>query len=188
MDDRDRDRPGYGGGYDSAHFPEPPFGLGGGRRSGFGHWRVGWGLQNSGGGPQGYGWGGGWQGGYGPRFGGGFGGGLAGSAGIRRPGRHAGVGPKGYSRSEERIEEEVNERLTAHPDIDATEVIVRVHNREVTLEGEVEDRHSRRLAEDIAYDVSGVWDVQNRLRVSPRRGGSDSISPFQSGAISIRNR
>jgi hypothetical protein len=185
MDDRDRGLSGYGGGYDSAHFPQPSFGIGGG---GFGHWGVGWGFQNFGGGPQGYGWAGGWQGGYGPRFGGGFGGGLAGSPEIDRSAWHVGRGPKDYSRSDRRIEEEINERLTAHPDIDPTEVTVRVANGEVTLEGEVEDRRSRRLAEDIAYESFGVRDVQNRLRLSPPAGGRDSFSLFQSGSATILDR
>ena len=35
----------------------------------------------------------------------------------------------------------------------------------VTLEGEVEDRTAKRLAEDIAEATSGVFDVHNRLRV-----------------------
>lgn len=189
MDDRDRERPGYGGGYDSGHFPEPEFETGTGEagRSGFGRWQVGWGLQNSGGGPQGYGWGGGWQGGYGPRFGGGFGGGFAGSAWARH-GRHAGRGPRGYQRSDERIREDVNERLTMDPDVDATDIVVRVEDREVTLEGGVEDRFSRRQAEDVAWEAAGVRDVHNRLRVQPREGGSESISPFQSGSASILNR
>jgi osmotically-inducible protein OsmY len=36
---------------------------------------------------------------------------------------------------------------------------------EVTLSGVVEDRRARRDAEDCAYTVSGVRDVQNLLRV-----------------------
>jgi len=177
MVERDRDYEDvYGGGL----FPEP-FGTGARApgRSGFGRWGVGWGLQNSGGGPQGYGWEGGWQGGFGPRFGGGFGGGFGGSW-LTHRGRHVGRGPRGYVRTDERIVEDVNERLTIDPDVDATEIVVTVRDREVTLEGEVEDRYSRRRAEDVAWDTAGVRDVHNRLRVSSR--GND---PFRSGTATI---
>lgn len=83
--------------------------------------------------------------------------------GARR--NFAGVGPKNYRRSDARIREEVNERLTWHDDIDATDVEVQVQDGEVTLSGVVEDRPAKRLAEDIAEDVSGVRDVHNTLKV-----------------------
>lgn len=89
------------------------------------------------------------------------------SSAWRRLGQRnfAGRGPKNYKRSDERIREDVNERLTRHPDLDATDVDVRVSNCEVTLMGVVEDRHAKRLAEDIAEDVWGVDDVKNDLKV-----------------------
>ena len=80
-------------------------------------------------------------------------------------GSHRGRGPKGYRRSDERIAEEVNERLTDHHDIDATHVEVKVENGEVTLQGTVASRRAKRLAEDIADSVRGVVDVMNLLRV-----------------------
>lgn len=83
----------------------------------------------------------------------------------RASGPHAGRGPRGYQRSDERIREDVNERLTDHPDIDASEIEVRVDNGEVTLIGAVEDRRTKRLAEDVAESVSGVRDVHNQLRI-----------------------
>jgi osmotically-inducible protein OsmY len=80
-------------------------------------------------------------------------------------GRFSGRGPKGYRRSDERIQEEINEILTRHGDIDATDIEVRVQQGEVTLTGTVDDRWAKRLAEDIAEDVVGVTDVQNQIRV-----------------------
>lgn len=85
-----------------------------------------------------------------------------------RRGRFAGRGPRSYVRSDERIREDVNEILEEHGDIDATDVTVTVSEREVTLEGSVEDRRTKRLAEDVSASVSGVRDVHNRLRVAPR--------------------
>lgn len=85
---------------------------------------------------------------------------------------HAGRGPKGYQRSDERITEEVNERLTRDPDVDATDIEVRVDNGTVTLSGTVDDRQSKRVAEDIANEVWGVTDVQNQIRVQKQGAGS----------------
>lgn len=83
-------------------------------------------------------------------------------------GPHTGRGPRNYRRSSERIEEDVNERLTQHGWLDATELEVAVEDDVVTLHGEVDDYRDKRLAEDIAYNVSGVHDVNNRITVSHR--------------------
>jgi osmotically-inducible protein OsmY len=80
-------------------------------------------------------------------------------------GRFSGRGPKGYRRSDDRIREDVSEELTRHPEIDASEIDVQVQNGEVTLTGKVEDRHQKRLAEDLAERCSGVNDVHNQLKV-----------------------
>jgi osmotically-inducible protein OsmY len=87
-----------------------------------------------------------------------------------------GRGPKNYRRSDERIEEEINERLERDPQIDATDIVVTVKDGEVTLSGTVESRRVKRLAEDLVDDVYGVKDVQNRLRMSAPQGGSPSSS------------
>jgi hypothetical protein len=106
-------------------------------------------------------------GGYGRRWGGGY----AGSEYTRYAGyspqraSHAGRGPKGFRRSDERIKEEVCERLTRSDDVDATNIEVQVNDATVILTGTVDDRHSKRIAEDIATDVWGAKDVQNQLRV-----------------------
>ena len=85
-----------------------------------------------------------------------------------RRGPYVGLGPKGYRRSDERIHEEVSDRLMTHPDVDASDIEVVVSEGIVTLEGSVEDRHQKRIAEFIAEDVVGVDDVRNQLTV--RRG------------------
>jgi hypothetical protein len=77
---------------------------------------------------------------------------------------HRGRGPKGYRRSDERIKEDVNDRLSEGY-IDASEIMVMVENGEVTLTGMVNSRSDKRRAEDIAEYVSGVQNVENRLRV-----------------------
>ncbi|HTM66549.1 MAG TPA: BON domain-containing protein [Flavipsychrobacter sp.] len=79
---------------------------------------------------------------------------------------HRGRGPKGYQRSDERIREDVNDRLTDDPWVDASDIEVSVNDREVILSGEVHDRSSKRRAEDIAEGVLGVQNVENRIRVN----------------------
>jgi osmotically-inducible protein OsmY len=80
-------------------------------------------------------------------------------------GRFTGRGPRGYQRSDERIREDVNEELFRSGEIDASNIEVTVANCVVTLEGEVEDRDQKRLAEDIVEAAPGVRDVRNNLKV-----------------------
>jgi len=79
-------------------------------------------------------------------------------------GGHAGKGPRGYTRSDERIREDVCDRLSLDDELDASDIAVTVSKGEVTLEGSVPDRHSKRRAEDISDSVLGVNEVHNRLR------------------------
>jgi osmotically-inducible protein OsmY len=79
-----------------------------------------------------------------------------------------GRGPKGYTRSDERIRDDVSDRLTDDWLVDASEVEVTVSNGEVTLTGFVTTRDAKRRAEDCAEDVSGVRHVQNNLRIQNR--------------------
>ncbi len=80
-------------------------------------------------------------------------------------GGHRGKGPKGYTRSDERIKEDINEKLWFDDDLDASNIEVEVRNGEVTLAGTVEDRYTKRAAEDLVEGLSGVKHVQNNLRV-----------------------
>ncbi|MFL5493291.1 MAG: BON domain-containing protein [Gemmatimonadales bacterium] len=172
-------QPGYG--YGQSSYPQGGYGQG--YQSGQ-QWSPGqYGYQGFQGG--GYG-----QGGFGPgfrQFGEGseswrgreFGRGYEGQSGIKERGHYAGRGPKGYKRSDERIREDINEELTRHPDIDAFEIEVRVDDGEVTLTGTVEDRHAKRLAEDLAERFTGVTDVHNQLHV--RQGLREKISSLVTG-------
>lgn len=81
---------------------------------------------------------------------------------------YRGRGPKNWRRSDEAIREIVNERLTDHDDVDATDIEVLVENTEVTLSGVVASRREKRIAEDIAWSCGGVHDVHNRLTIGDR--------------------
>ena len=104
----------------------------------------------------------------------------------------SGRGPKGYQRSDERIKEQVSDRLMDDDDIDASEITIDVRNAEVTLTGTVGSRQEKRAAEDAAEQTPGVREVQNHLRVQsqeswgPRGGQSasgQSASSSQTGSI-----
>src|SRR5688500_20355853 len=80
---------------------------------------------------------------------------------LERP--YQGRGPKGYRRSDDRIREDVNDRLSEGY-LDATEVEVSVSSGEVVLSGTVDSRADKRRAEAIAENVSGETNVENRIR------------------------
>lgn len=82
----------------------------------------------------------------------------------RDPASHRGRGPKGYRRSDDRIREDVNDRLADDPYLDASEIEVQVSDSEVTLTGSVPRRADKRRAEALAETISGVTHVQNNLR------------------------
>jgi hypothetical protein len=125
-------------------------------------------------GPEGYG--GGTSGGGWGSTGSGSESGNWGSTGGSNRGQHTGRGPKNYKRSDDRIREDVCERLTRNGEIDATEIEVTVNNGEVTLTGTVEDRSWKRIAEDTIEDVPGVKDIHNQLRASQTGGNSSNSS------------
>lgn len=120
------------------------------------------------------------QGGYGPDWGDGRqqdgyrdnqnwqGGSVGGAwpADNQRSGQsHRGRGPKNYQRSDDRIYEDVCDRLSDDDHVDASDIEVSVEDREVTLTGEVDSKQAKRHAEDCADACSGVEHVQNNLRV-----------------------
>ena len=101
----------------------------------------------------------------------------------QRGGMHRGRGPKGYIRSDERIREDVSDRLSDDPYVDASEIEVSVSSCEVTLSGTVDSRDAKRRAEDIAEQVSGVRHVQNNLRVQQQTSGTATSAATTSGPV-----
>ncbi len=105
--------------------------------------------------------------------------------------RYTGLGPRNYARSDTRINEDVCDRLTEHPMVDASNIEVAVSEREVTLSGTVNTRDEKRRAEDIVAAVSGVSHVQNNLRVKQQgestvKSTLDSFANASSGAFGER--
>ena len=95
--------------------------------------------------------------------------GLVGELSPIRRGKYDGRGPEGYTRSDARIYDDVNDHLTQHSYIDTTEITVSVKDGEVTLEGTVPDRDQKAYAQEVAADVHGVNHIINRLKIQKPR-------------------
>lgn len=93
---------------------------------------------------------------------------------------YRGVGPKNYTRSDERLTEDLCERLTQDPDIDASELDVKVVQGTATLQGSVPQRWMKHRAEDLADGCSGVRNVDNRIKV---QSGSGSMHGSSTGSF-----
>jgi osmotically-inducible protein OsmY len=110
----------------------------------------------------------------------------------REQGRHRGKGPKNYTRSQERIKEDVSDRLSDDSFLDASDIEVQVNGNEVTLSGQVDSRYSKHRAEDLAEDVTGVSHVQNNLRVketTPQENRSNpKYNPVTSASANAKNK
>jgi osmotically-inducible protein OsmY len=85
----------------------------------------------------------------------------------RKPGGSpVGPGPQLHRRSDDKIRQEIWEMLTNNPDLDANDVELHVESGEVTLTGTVDSRDAKWLTEDLVTSVTGVREVNNRLRIS----------------------
>src|SRR2546428_9145285 len=95
---------------------------------------------------------------------------------LSRPeGTYRGRGPRGYVRSPARIYEDLCDRLTDNPFVDASEIEVGIAGTEVTLSGMVNDPIALRQAQAIAEEVAGVTHVHNRLQL--RTAGERETTP-----------
>lgn len=73
-------------------------------------------------------------------------------------------GPRGWVRSDERILDELCERIVRAA-VDASELSVAVEGGEVRLEGDLATREERRVVVDLAERVLGVTAVTADIRV-----------------------
>ena len=92
---------------------------------------------------------------------------------------YAGRGPRGYQRTDERIREDVCDRLTDDPRIDASDIEVHIKGGELTLAGSVRTREEKRVTEDLVERITGVREVNNHLRVRP---ATEVLGTARSGA------
>lgn len=74
-------------------------------------------------------------------------------------------GPRHYVRSDERILEDINDRLIVYADFDVSDIVVGCEHGFVTLTGRVDSRRDKRNAERLATTVAGVVEVRNQLEI-----------------------
>ena len=73
--------------------------------------------------------------------------------------------PKGYQRSDERLREDISERLMEARHLDSSDVTVDVSGAKVVLDGTVPERRMKHAIEDQTDACPGVQDIENRIRV-----------------------
>jgi hypothetical protein len=88
-----------------------------------------------------------------------------------------GQGAADTERSDREIREDARRALASERRVDTSHVEAVVQNGIVFLTGVVEDRRTKKRAEAIVEDISGVVDVQNQLRIPGNQtiGGSVGI-------------
>lgn len=101
----------------------------------------------------------------------------------RSVGRRLGRPPKNFTRTDERIREDVCERLIREERIDASDVEVNVRGGIVVFDGTVPDRFMKYALEYEAEACPGVRDVENRVGVrnrESRQAGCGALNPLRS--------
>ena len=98
-------------------------------------------------------------------------------------------GPKNYQRSDERLREQIVDRLMDESDVNLEDVEVEVKQGTVTLSGTVESRRCKHEIEDTVDSIWGVNDITNNLRVKREDTSSmgstgGSAGDYSSGAES----
>jgi osmotically-inducible protein OsmY len=91
--------------------------------------------------------------------------------------RHPGADGAAVSARPGRIDQDICDRLTDNPFIDASDIEVTVHGSEVFLTGSVDSAIALRQAEEIAAEVAGVGHVHNRLGIRSAAGERCAPSP-----------
>lgn len=85
---------------------------------------------------------------------------------------YTGKGPANYRRSDERILDDSSDALYRCAEVDASDIEVSVKDGVITLNGAVETRLDKKVAEMTVERVPGVIDVDNRLVIEcPKRRG-----------------
>lgn len=95
--------------------------------------------------------------------------------------------PKGYTRSDSRIEDDICEHLYHANDIDVAEISVTVKNGTVSLSGTVPERRMKHRIEDICERCIGVTDVENRIRVGTQSPATPQGTAVQSESSTGRS-
>lgn len=95
---------------------------------------------------------------------------------------HRGKGPKGYMRSDDRLKEDISERLADDYFIDASDIEVQSKDGIVTLNGTVSSRQLKHRVEDIIERCHGVKDIDNRLKIKNPAASEQRMSSASQNA------
>lgn len=99
-----------------------------------------------------------------------------------REGPHFGKGPRGWTRSDTRLAEEVSDRLMEDRLLDARGITVAVDGATVSLTGDVPGASDAAHAEMLARGTAGVGRVENHLRYEPGQRAVDRMGPAPEAA------
>jgi osmotically-inducible protein OsmY len=86
---------------------------------------------------------------------------------------YRGVGPRMRHDEDDDLLEEICNRLADDPDLDASDILVRVIDNEAILDGTVRSKRDAERAHHLASDVRGVIYVRDRLRIG--RSSDDRV-------------
>ncbi|MBP0619828.1 BON domain-containing protein [Cupriavidus consociatus] len=92
------------------------------------------------------------------------------------------AGPRGYQRSDDRIRDQICERLSYARGVDVSDVSVDVKEGVVSLTGSVRERGQKYYIEDLADGTYGVKEVNNDIRVRREGHGTSAGSTATSEA------
>jgi osmotically-inducible protein OsmY len=96
---------------------------------------------------------------------------------VDREGLHAGKGPRGWTRSDAQLREDVSERLMEDRLLDARGIVVAADAGVIVLSGEVPGASDVAHAEMLARETAGVVEVKNQLRFQPGRRAVEKLKP-----------
>jgi|GEM_PF-3629468 len=103
-----------------------------------------------------------------------------------RKGQFAGTTPKNFKRSDERIYDDICQKLSQEGHFDVSDVEIKVESGEVSLEGNIENRSDKHRIEMLVDSIMGVKDITNNLKIA--RGSKDSKATSDSESdTSLRN-
>jgi osmotically-inducible protein OsmY len=88
---------------------------------------------------------------------------------MRRRHDFRGVGPRARHDEDDELKETICQLLEDDPELDASDIIVRVIDNEAILDGTVRKKHDAELAYQLAREVPGVIHVRERLRIGRDR-------------------
>lgn len=113
----------------------------------------------------------------------------SGSSAQSNKGRFSGTTPKNFKRSDERIYEEICEKLSDEGHFDISEVEIKVEGGEVTLEGSIESRSDKHRIEILAESVMGVKEITNQLKIvkGVKSSGSRESTSSSDSESSLRS-